>query len=176
MQDLHGKVLISRQRIAERVAQLGQQITKDYAGRELLVVGILKGASIFMCDLIRAIDLPLQIDFMAVSSYGASTVSSGAVRILKDLDQSCKGKDVLIVEDIVDTGLTLQYLTEALMARGVRSLEVCCLLDKPSRRKSTVAPLYIGFTIPDAFIVGYGLDYAEKYRNLPDICQLPTEG
>lgn len=161
-----GKVLISAEDVQKRVQELGQQLKEDYQGKDLLVLGILKGSVIFLADLIRAIDLPLQVDFMAVSSYGKSTNSSGVVRILKDLDTDINGKHVLIVEDIVDTGLTLSYLVDILLSREPASLKICTFLDKPSRRVSNVAPDYNGFEIPDDFVVGYGLDYAEKYRNL----------
>ncbi|SDY42233.1 hypoxanthine phosphoribosyltransferase [Tindallia californiensis] len=163
-------VLLSEEVIEKKVIELAQQIKADYRQEDdLLVVGVLKGANIFMGDLIRKIDLPLEIDFMAVSSYGASTESSGVVRILKDLDADIKGRHVLIIEDIVDTGLTLQYLTDILKRRKVDSLRICTLLDKPSRRKCDLHIDYVGFEIPDRFIVGYGIDYAEKYRNLPYI-------
>lgn len=163
------QILITKDEIATRVAELGRKITEDYRGRDLLIVGILKGAIVFYSDLCRSIDLPVKMDFMSVSSYGAGTVSSGIVKINKDLDHSCEGVDVLIVEDIIDSGLTLQYLKEYLISRQVRSLKVCCLLDKPERRKCNLVPDYCGFQIPDAFVVGYGLDYAEYFRNLPDI-------
>ncbi len=165
-------ILYDRDTIFERIKDLGQRISTDYRDKNLLVVGILKGAFIFMADLVREIDIPLELDFMDVSSYGVSTVSSGEVRIIKDLDYSIREKDVLIVEDIVDTGLTLQYIKEILGKRGPRSIKICCLLDKPSRRKSSITPEYVGFTIPDQFIVGYGLDYAEQYRHYPAVCIL----
>lgn len=164
------KVLYSQQEIAQRVAQIGEQITRDYEGKELLLVGILKGAVVFFADLMRSIDLPLTTDFMALTSYGASSTTSGVVRILKDLDKPCKDKHVLIVEDIVDTGLTLKYLTDTLKVREPASIKVCCLLDKPSRRKVEMKADYVGFNVPDVFVIGYGLDLAEKYRNLPDVC------
>jgi len=163
------KVLIDEERIINRVKELGIQITSDYKSKDLIVIGILKGAVLFMADLIKKIDLPLSIDFMAVSSYGKSTQSSGIVRIQKDLDEEIEGKDVLIVEDIVDTGLTLKFLADNILSRNPKSLKVCCLLDKPSRRKVVVKVDYIGFDIPDEFVVGYGLDYAQKYRNKPFI-------
>lgn len=166
------EVLYTAEEIERTVARLGHEITRDYNGSELLVVGILKGAFIFMADLVRSIDLPLQVDFMDVSSYGSSTVSSGEVRIMKDLEYSIEGKDVLIVEDIVDTGITLHYITEILKKRGPKSVKICCMLDKPSRRNSPIIPDYAGYAIPDDFVVGYGLDYAEKYRNYPAICIL----
>jgi hypoxanthine phosphoribosyltransferase len=163
------EILFSEVQIAARVRELGKQITADYQGKDLVLVGILKGAVPFVADLMRTIELPLAYDMMAVSSYGASTRSSGTVRFLKDLDTSIEGRDVIIVEDIVDTGLTLHYLTENLRARRANSLKICTLLDKPSRRKVQLVPDYNGFEIPDVFVVGYGLDYAEKYRNLPYI-------
>lgn len=169
------KILIEEEQLKNRVKEMGRQITEDYTGRELVIIGILKGAIIFASDLIKEIDLPLVMDFMAVSSYGSSTKSTGVVRILKDLDQEIEGKDVLIVEDIVDTGLTLNYLVENLMTRRPRSLKICCCLDKPSRRTAPVKVDYVGFSIPDEFVIGYGLDYAEKYRNLPFIGVLAKE-
>lgn len=164
-----GRILIDEQTLKKRVQEMGKEITRDYQGKDLVLVGILKGAVIFMADLAKEIKLPLAMDFMAVSSYGRSTHSSGVVRILKDLDDEIEDKDVLIVEDIVDTGLTLSYLADNLLSRKPRSLKICCFLDKPSRRESKVKVDYVGFDIPDEFVVGYGLDYAEKYRNLPYI-------
>ena len=161
------RVLISEERLQTRIAALGRQITADYEGRDLILIGVLKGAVMFMVDLSRAIDLPISIDFMATSSYGESTQSSGVVRILKDLDRSIEGKDLLIVEDIVDTGLTLKYLMDLLRERGPASIAVCALLNKQKSRKADVELAYVGFEIPDEFVVGYGLDYAEIYRNLP---------
>lgn len=163
------RVLITEEQIKTRVKELGQEITEVYRGKNLCVVGILKGSVVFLADLIREIKLPLQIDFMAVSSYGKSTHSSGVVRILKDLDSDIGGKDLLIVEDIVDTGLTLSYLVENLLSREPASLRICTFLDKPSRRKSQINPDYNGYEIPDEFVVGYGLDFDEQYRNLPYI-------
>ena len=163
------KILVTREEISAAVKKLGQQITKDYEGRELMVVGILKGAIVFYSDLIREIDLPLTIDFMVVSSYGASTVSSGEVRLIKDLDRSILGKDVILVEDIVDTGMTLKYLKRLLVSRGANSMKIATLLDKPARRVSELTVDYSCFEIPDAFVVGYGLDYDEVYRNLPEV-------
>lgn len=165
-------VLYSEEDIKEKVEEMGSAISQDYQGENLLVIGILKGAFVFMSDLVRQITIPLQLDFMDVSSYGASTVSSGEVRIMKDLDYSIEGKNILIVEDIVDTGLTLHYISEILKKRGPKSLKIACLLDKPSRRKSQTYPDYVGFTIADEFVVGYGLDYAENYREYPAICIL----
>ena len=170
------RVLHSREEIAEKVKDLGKLITEAYKPEdEIVVIGVLKGANVFLGDLIRDINLPVYIDFIAVSSYGSSTESSGVVRILKDLDLDVEGKHILIVEDIVDTGLTLKYLTENFKARNVASLKICTLLDKPKRRKCDLNIDYIGFEIPDEFIVGYGIDYAEKYRNLPYIAILKKE-
>lgn len=169
------EILFTSGQIAERIKELGRLITNDYSGKDPVLVGILKGAVPFIADLMRSIELPLVYDLMAVSSYGASTKSSGTVRILKDLDLAIEGRDVLIVEDIVDTGLTLQYLIESLKTRRVKSIKVCTLLDKPSRRKKTIQPDYNGFVIPDVFVVGYGLDYNERYRNLPFIGVLREE-
>ena len=164
------KILVTRGEIAEKVRELGRRITADYAGKEPVLVCILKGAVLFFSDLIREIDLPLTADFMAISSYGSATKSSGVVRILKDLDNDILGKDVIVVEDIVDTGITLNYLSKILMQRGARSLRIATLLDKPARRKvENLQVDYMCFNIPDAFVVGYGLDYAQTYRNLPDI-------
>ncbi|HHY81200.1 MAG TPA: hypoxanthine phosphoribosyltransferase [Clostridiales bacterium] len=169
MMDKVDRILIDEQKLMNRIEELGKQITEDYQGKELVIISILKGAVIFASDLVKAIKLPLVMDFMAVSSYGSSTKSSGVVRILKDLDEEIEGRDVLIVEDIVDTGLTLNYLVENLLSRKPASLKICCCLDKPSRRLVPVKVDYIGFSIPDEFVIGYGLDYAEKYRNLPFI-------
>lgn len=169
------KVLISEDEIKEKVKELGQLITKDYEGKDLMVIGILKGCIVFLSDLIREINLPLTMDFMVVSSYGSSTKSSGVVRIVKDLEKDIAGKDILIVEDIVDTGLTLSYLVEYLKSRNASSVKICTLLEKPDRRKAEVDLEYVGFHIPDEFVVGYGLDYAELYRNLPFVCILKPE-
>lgn len=167
------EILFTKEEIAGKVKELGERITLDYhPDDEIIAIGILKGANVFLGDLIREIKLPIYIDFMAVSSYGLSTESSGVVKILKDLDFDVEGKHLLIVEDIVDTGLTLKYLIENLKSRNVASLKICTLLDKPSRRKCNLNIDYIGFQIPDKFIVGYGIDYAEKYRNLPYIAAL----
>ncbi len=167
------EILFSQETIAEKVKELGMQITRDYDEKEdLIIIGVLKGANIFLGDLIRKINLPIMIDFMAVSSYGYSTESSGVVRILKDLDLDIEDKHVLIVEDIIDTGLTLKYLTENLKSRNVKSLKICTLLDKPFRRKCDLNIDYVGFEIPDAFIVGYGIDCAERYRNLPYVASV----
>ena len=167
-----GEILVQADDLRHRVRQLGEEISRDYAGRRLLLVGVLKGAIFFLSDLMRHLDVDCEVDFMAVSSYGSSTDSSGVVRILKDLDASIEGRDVLIVEDIVDSGLTLNYLLRNLRARGPRSLEVCALLVKPARRKIETTARYIGFEIPDKFAIGYGLDYAERYRNLPYVATL----
>ena len=170
------QVLITEEEIKEKIKLLGEKISNDYKDSDnLLLVGVLKGAVVFMADLIRHIDIPLHIDFMAVSSYGSSTESSGVVRILKDLDETVEGKDILIVEDIIDSGLTLSYMCDILRSRKPNSIKICTLLDKPSRRKIDLKVDYTGFEIPDYFVVGYGLDYAEKYRNLPDICVLKPE-
>jgi len=169
------RILIGAEEIQQKVAELGQKITEDYLGKDLLVVGILKGAIIFLSDLVRHINIPLTLDFVAVTSYGASTSSSGVVRILKDLDTPVEGRHVLIVEDIVDTGLTLRYLVRTLQARRPASIRTCTFLDKPSRRTVNMHPDYNGFEIPDVFVVGYGLDYAEKYRHLPFLAVLKPE-
>ena len=169
------EVLLTKEEIAVRVKEIGNQISKDYEGKDLLLIGVLKGAFVFLGDLIRNIDIPVKVDFMAVSSYGSSTESSGVVRILKDLEATVEGKDILIAEDIIDTGLTLNYLVENLKSRGANSVAICTLLDKPERRKVDVGLKYKGFDIPDEFIVGYGLDYAEKYRNLDQIYILKEE-
>lgn len=169
------QVLITRQQLAERAAQMGEEITKDYEGKDLILIGILKGAMPFLTDLMRHIDLPLSIDTMCVSSYGAGTVTSGKVNIKKDLDEDIRGKHVLVVEDIIDTGITLSRLLPLLKERGAASVELAVCLDKEERRQVEVPVKYIGFKIPDEFIVGYGCDYAEKYRNLPDVCTLKPE-
>ena len=170
------EILISQEEIIAKIKELGQQISKDYSqDQELIVVGILKGAIIFLSDLVREINLPIALDFMAVSSYGTGTESSGAVRILKDLERDVENKHVLIVEDIVDTGLTLKYLLDNLHARKPASVKTCTMLDKPSRRLVDVTVNYNGFSIPDKFVVGYGLDYGENYRNLPYIAVLKPE-
>jgi hypoxanthine phosphoribosyltransferase len=167
-----GEVLVSEAELQRRVRDLGVQISSDYAGHSLLLVGVLKGAMFFLSDLMRHIDIPVEVDFMAVASYGSATDSSGVVRILKDLDAAIEDRDVVIVEDIVDSGLTLQYLLRNLGSRNPRTLEVCALLTKPSRRKVTLRSRYVGFEIPDRFVVGYGLDYAERHRNLPFVAAL----
>ena len=179
------KVLISRQDIAKRVSELGAQITKDFAGQSIIFVGVLKGAAIFLSDLARQVELDCTFDFIGVSSYGnrpsptqelkSGWDSTGEVRLTKDVDQSMKGKNVIVVEDILDTGLTLTVLKKLLLAHQPRTLKIAALLDKPSRRKLPLEGDYVGFKIPDEFVVGYGLDYAEKYRNLADVCVVPRE-
>ncbi len=169
------EVLISSADIQEKVREIGERITQDYAGERPLLIGILRGAVVVMGDLMRSINLPCEIDFMDISSYGSGTSSSGVVRILKDLEEDITGRHVLIVEDIVDTGLTLSYLRRSLLARKPASLEICSLLTKPSRRKVELPVKYLGFEVPDEFVVGYGLDYDGSYRNLPDICVLKPE-
>ncbi len=161
------KVLIEEEAVAARVGELGAEISVDYAGKDLLLVGVLKGAVFFMADLMRNLTIPCEVDFMAISSYGASTDSSGVVRILKDLDINIEGRDVLVVEDIIDSGLTLSYLIRNLESRNPATLEVCALLTKPERREIDVHVRYTGFEIPNEFVIGYGLDFGERYRNLP---------
>lgn len=160
-------VLVSEQQLKDKVAQLGAQISQDYAGKDLVLVSILKGAVVFMADLMRAVTIPCSIEFMVVSSYGAGTTTTGLVKIIKDLDSDLSGKDVLIVEDILDTGVTLSNLVPMLKMRDPNSVRICAILDKPSRRRADIQADYIGFQVPDEFVVGYGLDYDEKYRNLP---------
>jgi hypoxanthine phosphoribosyltransferase len=160
------EILIDEETLRDRVAELGAEISADYAGRDLMLIGVLKGAVFFMADLMRTIDVHCEVDFMAISSYGASTDSSGVVRILKDLDANIEGRNVLVVEDIIDSGLTLSYLMRNLRARNPATLEVCALLTKPERREIQVPVRYIGFEIANRFVVGYGLDFAERYRNL----------
>ncbi|AXY26535.1 hypoxanthine phosphoribosyltransferase [Suicoccus acidiformans] len=170
------EVLVTREEIAEAVRKLGQQITQDYQGKELLVVGVLRGAAIFLTDIIREIDLYVEIDFMDVSSYGAGTESSGEVKIIKDLDTKVEGRNILVVEDIIDTGRTLRYLVDLLKYRKANSVKVCALLDKPERRViKDLVPDYVGLEVPDEFVVGYGLDFDQKYRNLPYIGVLKPE-
>ncbi|MBK8295625.1 MAG: hypoxanthine phosphoribosyltransferase [Solirubrobacterales bacterium] len=170
-----GEVLISSEQLELRIQELGSQISRDYAGKDLVMVGVLRGAVVFIADLLRQLEVPCEIDFMAVSSYGSSRDSSGVVRILKDLDDSITGRDVLIVEDIVDSGLTLNYLMRNLRARDPASLEVCSLLTKPERRRVEVPIRYTGFEIPNTFVVGYGLDHAQRYRNLDYVASLPED-
>lgn len=169
------QILLTQQQLQDKVNELGEQISKDYAGRTPLVICVLKGAIMFMSDLIKRIDVPIEIDFMAVSSYGNSTKSSGVVKIMKDLDLSVEGRDVLIVEDVIDSGLTLSYLIDVLERRNALSVSVVTMLDKPERRAVELEVEYKGFVLPDEFVVGYGLDYAEKYRNLPYIGILKPE-
>ena len=168
-------ILLTQEQIRDRITAMGAEISRDYAEKEPLIVGVLKGCFVFMADLMRAVTVPCSIDFMAVSSYGNSTSTSGAVEINKDLSQDIQGRHVLIVEDILDSGVTLHYLTGYLRNRGPASIAIATLLDKPSRRKADVSARYVGFEVPDAFVVGYGLDYAEKYRNLPYIGILKPE-
>jgi hypoxanthine phosphoribosyltransferase len=167
-----GEILVHEAELSARVRDLGREISADYAGRDLLLVGVLKGAVFFLSDLMRALEAPCQLDFMAVASYGSSTDSSGVVRILKDLDVSIEGREVLIVEDIVDSGLTLSYLLRTMRARNPASIEVCALLTKPERRKVDLPIRYVGFEIPNRFVIGYGLDHAEKHRQLPYVAVL----
>lgn len=169
------RVLFTEAELKTRVAELGAQITADYQGKKPIIISILRGSYIFMADLTRSIDLPITVDFMAVSSYGAGTTSSGQVKIVKDLSENIEGRDVIVVEDILDSGNTLSYLLEILKARHVASIKLCTLLDKPSRRVKDVHADYVGYTVPDYFVVGYGLDYAEYYRNLPYIGVLKPE-
>jgi hypoxanthine phosphoribosyltransferase len=181
----HLKVLISREQIAQRVVEMGAEITRDFSGESVIFVGVLKGASIFLSDLARHVDLDATFDFIGVASYGnrlspaqelvSGWDSTGEVRLTKDVDQSMRDKNVILVEDILDTGLTLTYLTKVLLAHQPKAFRVAALLDKPSRRKQPIEANYVGFRIPDEFVVGYGLDYAERYRNLPDICVLPRQ-
>lgn len=167
-----GEILVQADELEHRVRELGAQIAADYAGKQPLLVGVLKGATFFVADLMRQLDLPCEVDFMALASYGSATDSSGIVRILKDLDANIEGRDVLIVEDIIDSGLTLNYLLRSLQARNPASIEVCALLIKPERRQVELPTKYVGFEIPNRFVIGYGLDYAERYRNLPYIAVL----
>ena len=171
-----GEILVKPDDLKQKVRDLGRQISADYADKDLVMICVLKGAVFFLADLMRHVEIPCEVDFMAVSSYGSATDSSGVVRILKDLDRPIAGRDVLIVEDIVDSGLTLQYLLRNLGAREPASLEVCALLTKPERRKVELPTRYVGFEIPDKFAIGYGLDHAERYRNLPYVAALSQEG
>ncbi|MDF2595003.1 MAG: hypoxanthine phosphoribosyltransferase [Clostridia bacterium] len=175
MQNDIEKILFSEADLEARIEELGERITEDYRGKELIVVGILKGSNIFTSDLVRKVNIPLKIDFMVVSSYGNTTESTGVVRILKDLEHSVENKHLLIVEDIIDSGLTLKYLKEMLLTRNPAGIKICTLLDKPARRKEYVDIDYTGFEVPDEFIVGYGIDYAEMYRNLPYVGVLKRE-
>jgi hypoxanthine phosphoribosyltransferase len=167
-----GETLVPAEDLARRVGELAQEISRDYEGKDLVLVGVLKGAVFFLSDLMRHLTIPVEVDFMAVASYGSATKSSGVVRILKDLDAAIEGRDVLIVEDIVDSGLTLQYLLRNLAGRNPRTLEVCALLIKPERQKVDLPTRYVGFEIPNRFAIGYGLDHAERYRNLPYVAAL----
>ena len=169
------EILYTEEQLAEIVKNIGRRISEDYKDKNLFMVSVLKGSLIFMADLMRAVDIPCSIDFLSVSSYGSGTSTSGAVRILKDLDSSMEGKDLLVVEDILDSGMTLSFLLKNLSARKPNSIRLCTLLDKPERRKGDIFPDYVGAVVPDKFIVGYGLDYAEKYRNLPYIGVLKPE-
>jgi hypoxanthine phosphoribosyltransferase len=170
--DAIGEILVNAEELQNRVRELAAEISRDYADRDLVLIGVLKGAVFFLSDLMRQLEVPCEVDFMAVASYGSATRSSGVVRILKDLDAVIEGRDVLIVEDIVDSGLTLQYLLRNLGARNPRTLEVCALLTKPERRKVQLPTRYVGFEIPDRFVIGYGLDHGERYRNLPFVATL----
>ena len=170
--DAIGDILVTDDELQRRVRELAAEISRDYEGRDLVLIGVLKGAVFFLSDLMRQLEVPCEVDFMAVASYGSATKSSGVVRILKDLDAVIEGRDVLIVEDIVDSGLTLQYLLRNLGARNPRSLEVCALLTKPQRRKVELPTRYVGFEIPNRFVIGYGLDHGERYRNLPFVAAL----
>ena len=167
-----GEILIEADALQARITELGAEVSREYEGRDLLLVGVLKGAVFFMADLMRELTVPCEIDFMAISSYGAGTDSSGVVRILKDLDANIAGRDVLVVEDIIDSGLTLSYLMRSLKARKPASLEICALLTKPGRREIDVPVKFVGFEIPTRFVIGYGLDFAERYRNLPYVAVL----
>lgn len=169
------EVLYTREQIAGRVAEMGAEITRDYSGEKLVMVGVLKGAAPFLADLSRAIQIDATFDFVAVSSYGKGQRSSGAVKLIKDLDEPAEGKNVLIVEDILDTGLTLSYLRKIILQQKPRSLRIATLLDKPSRRIEKIDADYVGFSIPNLFVIGYGMDYAERYRNLPDICLMTPD-
>lgn len=173
--DVVERVLITKEELDKKVEELGRQISRDYEGKELFIIGVLKGGFIFLADLARNITIPVDLDFMSVSSYGDSSKSSGVVKIIKDVDTNISGKHVLIVEDIIDTGLTLNHLVELLKTRGPLSVKICAALDKPSRRKVDVKIDYKGFEIPDEFVIGYGLDYAGKYRNLPEVCILKKD-
>ena len=170
------KILLNREQIAQKVAEMGAQITRDFAGESVVLIGVLKGATIFLADLARQIKLDTSFDFIAVSSYGNATQQSGEVKLMKDVDHSMEGKNIILVEDILDTGLTLTYLKSMLLAAQPKSLKIAALLDKVSRRTQPIHGDYVGFEIPDEFVVGYGLDFAERYRNLPDICVLETDG
>jgi len=169
------EVLLTREQIAERVRQMGEQITRDLAGEKLVMIGVLKGAAPFLADLARAVTVDTTFDFVAVKSYAKGRTSSGAVKLIKDVDEPLEGKNVLIVEDILDTGLTLTYLRKIFLQHHPKSLRIAALLDKPSRRIEQIEADYIGFSIPNLFVIGFGMDYAERYRNLPDICLMPPD-
>lgn len=175
MEGVIEKILITKEELQNKVKELAAQISKDYEGKDLLLVSVLKGGFMFTADLMREITIPCEIDFMAVSSYGQGAKTSGVVKIIKDLDQSVEGKDILVVEDILDSGLTLSYLKQNLLSRGVNSVRVCTILNKEERRQADIKADYLGFEIPDEFVVGYGLDYAEKYRNFPFVGILKKE-
>ena len=175
MSEVTLEVLFSRQQIAARIAEMGRQIDHDYAGQNVILLGVLKGAAVFLADLARSISITCTFDFVAVSSYGKSSSTSGAVKLIKDLDEPMEDKNVIVVEDILDTGVTLSFLRKLFEHHGPRSLRIATLLDKPSRRLEKISADYIGFTIPNQFVVGYGMDYAERFRNLPDICLLPPD-
>ncbi len=168
-------ILISQDALHEKVAALGKQISADYTGKKLLMVGVLKGSTVFMADLMRAVDIPCEIDFISVSSYGAGAVTSGKVKMIKDLTKDLQEWELLLVEDILDSGITLTHLKEMMISRGAKSVKICTLLDKPEGRRVPITPDYFGFTVPDHFLVGYGLDYNEKYRNLPYVGILKEE-
>ena len=168
-------VLLTREQIARRVAELGAEITRDFAGEPVVLVGVLKGAAIFLSDLARSISLDATFDFIAVSSYGKQKQSSGEIKLLKDVDHTMEGRNVILVEDILDTGLTLAYLRKIFLQQHPKSLRIATLLDKPSRRIEQIEADYVGFSIPNLFVIGYGMDFAERYRNLPDICLMPVE-
>lgn len=172
MEGVIEKVLVSREVISEKVKELGVRISKDYKGKDIVLIGVLKGGFVFLADLMRELTIPVEMDFISVTSYGDSTRSSGVVRIIKDVDINITGKHVLIVEDLVDTGLTLKHLKELFNTRGPLSVKICTALDKPTKRKVSIEVEYKGIEIPDEFVIGYGLDYAGKYRNLPDVCTL----
>jgi hypoxanthine phosphoribosyltransferase len=169
------EVLYTRQQIAERVAEMGAQITRDLKGEKLVMVGVLKGAAPFLADLARAVQVDATFDFVSVSSYGKGNRTSGAVKLIKDLDETVEGKNVLVVEDILDTGLTLSYLRKLMLHQKPKTLRIAALLDKPSRRIEKIDADYVGFSIPNLFVIGYGMDYAERYRNLPDICLMTPD-
>lgn len=173
--DVIERVLITKEELANKAKELGARISRDYEGKDLMLVGVLKGGVVFLADLAREITIPTDMDFISVSSYGNSSKSSGVVRIIKDLDTDITGKDILIVEDIIDTGLTLKHLTELLHTRGPASIKICAALDKPSRRQADITIDYKGIEIPDEYVIGYGLDYAGKYRNIPEVCVLKRE-